>query len=770
DRTLEPAIATFGIDAVRVIDPTCGSGHFLLGAFHRLLAHLERARPGVDRRELAAEALSKVYGSDVNPYAVAIARFRLLLAFVEVCGVGALADAPALPSLASNVVVADSLLLGAEGSREMLELAWTGEDQEKWGPRAFDFADPVAVNKVFRQRFHAVVGNPPYKVCPDPALRELYRDGYPDSARGQSALAAPFTERFFKLAMDNGFVGLINANSFMKREFGKGLVERVLPRLDLNEVVDTSGIPIGGHGTSTVILFGRHRSPEGESLRVIMGRRGEPETPADPAQGKVWTSIVDNIDNLGFENSFITVADMPRSVFAKHPWSLGGGGAKELVDLIESRCATKLQNHAASIGLDAITRASDLFEQEGCTFQRIGIEDSVLMNYPCGEDIRDWGLSAPLSVPVAHDRSTWAPLESIEHLPGLTAFLWPHRGWLGARWVSGGTRLSDVGKPFWTIPQLPAEKHRTNLTITFAFVASHTYFALDRGGKIFNRTAQVVKLPAGATEEDHLSLLAFLNSSISSFLLKQVCSDKGVGGVGGGIGDERWEPRFEFDGTKVGALPVPPVDSICTAIAGALDRLARDRNAMMPRALLSRYESERDGSLSSFLASSRDRAVVLLHQMVALQEELDWRWYEVLGLLEPDELAEHRAMVARIKAYEPSPLPLMPGHRPFEQELHESGESTTWFERNGYDRPTEQALLRYRENPLSLFATRRRIIANNRSIALIERPEHKRRWTLRDYDAEAREAAAALLLDRVEAHVRSAESPMDVRTLVHALL
>ena len=35
DRTLTPAIETFGFRVVRMIDPTCGSGHFLLGGFAR---------------------------------------------------------------------------------------------------------------------------------------------------------------------------------------------------------------------------------------------------------------------------------------------------------------------------------------------------------------------------------------------------------------------------------------------------------------------------------------------------------------------------------------------------------------------------------------------------------------------------------------------------------------------------------------------------------------------------------------------------------------
>ena len=38
DRTLDPAIDEFGLEEVRLIDPTCGSGHFLIGAFERLFS------------------------------------------------------------------------------------------------------------------------------------------------------------------------------------------------------------------------------------------------------------------------------------------------------------------------------------------------------------------------------------------------------------------------------------------------------------------------------------------------------------------------------------------------------------------------------------------------------------------------------------------------------------------------------------------------------------------------------------------------------------
>ena len=67
---------------------------------------------------------------------------------------------------------------------------------------------------------------------------------------------------------------MITANSFMKREFGKKLIEEFFPRIDLTHVIDTSGAYIPGHGTPTVILFGRNRKPERRDRACGAGHQG----------------------------------------------------------------------------------------------------------------------------------------------------------------------------------------------------------------------------------------------------------------------------------------------------------------------------------------------------------------------------------------------------------------------------------------------------------------------------------------------------------------
>ena len=63
DRTLTPAIHEFGLEQVRLIDPTCGSGHFLIGAFHRLFALWREREPGGNATVLGQRTLDQIAGS-----------------------------------------------------------------------------------------------------------------------------------------------------------------------------------------------------------------------------------------------------------------------------------------------------------------------------------------------------------------------------------------------------------------------------------------------------------------------------------------------------------------------------------------------------------------------------------------------------------------------------------------------------------------------------------------------------------------------------------
>ena len=348
DRTLDPAIEEFGLEDFRMIDPACGSGHFLLGAFERILDRWRGKDKHTNDTALAQRALDAVHGVDVNPYAVAISRFRLLLAAMKASGIAKLKNAPGFKF---KLACGDSLLHG-EGSQLVL-----GE----WAPMAHHFQteDIEALRAILKTGyFHAVVANPPYIVPKDKALNAAYRERY-ESCYRQYSLAVPFMERIFRLAIPGGFTGQITANSFMKREFGKNLIEKFFPKMDLTHVIDTSGAYIPGHGTPTVILFGRNQAVVANVIRTVMGIRGEPSTPESAAQGLVWSAITKQVDVEGSESEFVSVADSQREIFYKHPWSIGGGGAAELKDRLDAAVTQQLSDVTTEIGFMLITGELD---------------------------------------------------------------------------------------------------------------------------------------------------------------------------------------------------------------------------------------------------------------------------------------------------------------------------------------------------------------------------------------------------------------------------
>ncbi|MGW0150816.1 BREX-2 system adenine-specific DNA-methyltransferase PglX, partial [Streptomyces sp. NPDC003333] len=301
DRTFEPAVKEFGLPTTSVIDPTCGSGHFLLGAFHRLVGKWRDREPGTDVRILAERALGQVTGVDINPFAVAIARFRLLIAAMKVCGLTRLERTPKWPI---RVATGDSLLpWGAFSSRAQGDLikmlasqaqANCEAEAEKKDIFAYDSEDADLLKDYLAEnQYTVVVGNPPYITVADPARNQLYRSIYPTVCHRQYALTVPFAKRFFDLAKWSdeygegaGHVGQITGNAFMKREFGKKLINDYFAHeVELTEVIDTSGAYIPGHGTPTVILVGRtNKRRRSATLRTVLGVQGEPSTPEKAAE------------------------------------------------------------------------------------------------------------------------------------------------------------------------------------------------------------------------------------------------------------------------------------------------------------------------------------------------------------------------------------------------------------------------------------------------------------------------------------------------------
>ncbi|MFI7870021.1 BREX-2 system adenine-specific DNA-methyltransferase PglX [Streptomyces salinarius] len=747
DRTMNPAVREFGYEELKMIDPTCGSGHFVLGAFRRLVRLWGEGQPGKDVHERVRAALDSVHGVDINPFAVAIARFRLLVAAMAAGGVKTLAEA-AKYDWPVYLAVGDSLIKSRRSQQGNL---FGGVDE--------DFVDELAEFKYATEdvheypgilrpgRYHVVVGNPPYITVKDKTLNALYRELYPACA-GKYALSVPFAQRFFELAKRGdaegrgyGMVGQITANSFMKREFGTQLIEGYFGHaVELTEVIDTSDAYIPGHGTPTVILVGRQRGGDGRSpvIRTVRTVQGEPFAPDNAAEGLVWQAIVDQIDKPGSVSQWVSVDDLDRKkYFGKQPWVLADGGL-ELNSTIEENAVGQLRSELSrDIGFASFPGQDDAFISDPRALRRQGIDAGLARPLVVGEVVRDWHVNAvesaitPYSAdlkPLPYDEaSSWG------------RWLWKARSHLRSTTDFDGKTQQSQGKPWWAWYRWVSERYRTPLSLTFAFVATHNHFVLERGGKVFKQSAPVIKLREGASEEEHLRLLGLLNSSTAGFWLKMVSHGKGNGGVNEGYRGAAWEEFFEFTGTKLESFPLP--SSYPTLLAVALDALAQELDAASPFSL-----AEGTSFTANVLRDGRGKWHSIRGRMIALQEELDWQVYSLYDLFPEDLRVSEDPYSQAIPECDV-------GERAFEIALARrvaAGEaSDDWFTRHGTPLVTEIPArwpAPYRE----IVQKRIDAIESNRAIAMVERPEYKRRWATEGWDTLQEKALRSWLLDRME--------------------
>lgn len=747
DRTLTPALAEFGLEKVRMIDPTCGSGHFLLGGFARLFDLWSQRES--NEIKAAQKALDGVWGVDINPFAVAIARFRLIVAAVQACGIKRLKQAPGWNiHLASG----DSLLFGSKPSFGGQRVGIAQQLSLFEVPAIYAVEDRKTLHEILGQGYHVVVGNPPYITVKDKSQNAAYRGLYSTCFRKYS-LGVPFTQRFVELGIQiseqaNGgtgaaaYVGMITTNAFMKRVFGKRLIEQFLTKVDLTHVVDTSGAYIPGHGTPTVILLGRSRQPVEETVRAVLGIKGEPGTPADAAQGFVWQSILRNVDAVGSQDAFTSSADLPRSTFRVHPWSIGGGGAAELKEKLDEDASAKLKDIAKSIGFACIIGEDEAFSSSASSHCFDGLPADALKNSIEGDHIRDWTVTTSTPVLFPYDANV-----RLRSDPALLNYLWPYRTVLSNRRDFGNTTYAASGRPFWEYHQIPSDKFSSPNALAFAEIATHNHFVFDRKLNLFKHSAQIIKLEDSATDRDHIGLLGLLNCSTACFWMKQTFHNKGstVDQHGARQRTDPFEDFYDHTGTGLKGFPLPEEATPYT-LASHLDDFARQRIIYLPETVCQAELPDSAG-----MASNHRRADAIQALMIALQEELDWQCYTLYGLIPQDD--KEPLFIEDFQVLTKDFEGLKLGQRAFEivmaRQMAKGELETTWFQRHG-STPITEIPPHWPAAYRKLVERRIKLIETNKEIALIEKPEYKRRWNTEPWEEQEQRALKNWLLDRLE--------------------
>ncbi|MFJ2770057.1 BREX-2 system adenine-specific DNA-methyltransferase PglX [Streptomyces sp. NPDC087300] len=735
--TVDPAITEFGPRGFRGIDPACGSGTFPLGLFARLLDAWRAMEPGTSDDKLIRRTLDSVHGCDVNPFAVDITRFRLLMAVARATGCSALRE---LPGHAINVAVGDALLdgRGAPGGASLW--LFPGEEDSAVG-MVEDVNEFSGVDLLGRNSYHAVISEPPFTSVRDRVKSSTYRNAY-EVASGMAPLSVLFTERMFQLAVrkgdrsPGGYVGQYTSSSFTKREFGKKLIDNFFPGIALTHVIDTSGVYVPGHGTPTLILVGRNDPTMRDTpVRSVLGERGEPAHPAHPALGIVWKSILDQIDRPGSTSEWVSVQDEPRQRFLRFPWTMTGGGGAGVMDLLSEAPRRLADLLAGRVGVDSNLGQRDVFALGRPWFLRHPDSARLARGMVTGETVGDWraGVSTEVLAPYDEDDK----LLPLDLSSSWGRHLWTMRQVLRA--APGAQESSGTGT-WWAWRHWSRGAHGQP-ALTFASVATHNRFALERGGRVLNRSAPVLRLPPDADEDDYLALLGLLNSSTAGFWLKQTGSVIGAGGPGVSPPGEDWARVYRFSPAALSRLPLPTGAPLVRA--RNLQALAEQLDAHEPSTVCAQEHPPAQNSLDAARVTQEETH----RQMIALQEELDWEVYGAYGLLSGDEQA--RLTTPR----DVMPPPLRLGERAFEIVLARKiavGEaSESWFVRHRTTPITE--IPQHWPTPYKeVVQARIDALESYSAIAIVESPEYKRGWLSEPWEQREEQALRTWLLDRCE--------------------
>jgi len=299
-----------------VLDPACGSGSFLLGAYQFLLDwHLEQYLKNPQRwakgkapkiyehhrhgwRLTTAERkrilLTNIYGVDIDPQAVEVTKLSLLLKVLE--GESAevlqkqrrLFRERALPDLGANIKCGNSLigpdfykdrqapLFDEEEQYRINAFDWQAEFPQVFGARGSGSGGrerrrdrspspkpqpQTSIPRSPASGFDVVIGNPPFIRIQTlrqwaPAEVDYYKKHYKAASKGNYDIYVVFIERGLKLLDCNGRLGFICPHKFFNAKYGESLRKVIADGKHLEHVVHFGDAQVfRGATTYTCLLF-----------------------------------------------------------------------------------------------------------------------------------------------------------------------------------------------------------------------------------------------------------------------------------------------------------------------------------------------------------------------------------------------------------------------------------------------------------------------------------------------------------------------------------
>ncbi|MDF0553298.1 DNA methyltransferase [Kamptonema sp. UHCC 0994] len=287
-----PRAVLQAIEQVKVCDPACGSGAYLMGMLHELLdlsqcLFASQTWESKTVYEFKLQIIeNNIYGVDLDPFAVNIARLRLWLSLaVEYEG----NDPPPLPNLKFKIEDSDSLIapnpqgsgmlrddiirqfrelkaqylrahLGGEKQRLIVEiekiktnisLLTHGSAKVAGFDWAVDFAEVFADGG-----FDIIVANPPYvRMELFKEIKPTLRKNFPEVHSDRADLYCYFYGRALQLLKQGGMLAFISPNKWFRAKYGEKLKKHIAETCQVYSITDFGDLPVFESATTYPMIF-----------------------------------------------------------------------------------------------------------------------------------------------------------------------------------------------------------------------------------------------------------------------------------------------------------------------------------------------------------------------------------------------------------------------------------------------------------------------------------------------------------------------------------
>jgi len=530
------------LNAIRIADPACGSGAFLIQSLERLkrehrwvadeTTRLTGHAEFWDMDVVVNDILShNLYGVDINPESVEIAKLALWMHT-------ATRDKP-LSSLDHNIRCGNSLVAPDFYASQPPELF---TETEREHVNAFDWH--AAFPEVFAAGgFDCIVGNPPYvklqhfrRVQPQVAeylLGATAADGSPlyrSTRTGNFDLYLPFIEKGLTLLRPDGHMGFIAPNLWQVNEYGAALRALLHANRRLDRWVDFKSFQVFREAITYT------------ALQFFTGRPNAAIRCAFAPDGAVA--------HIDWERP---AAAIPYAeLAADDTWNLLPDAERRLIDRLRRECKP-LEDSCKAIIVGIQTSADDIYHLTRLAADRyrtaagidVAIEDVIMRPLVSGPEAKryqqpksDTYLLFPYDITVSRP-ALFPPSQMAARFPQAWAYLKSHESALRTR----ENRKMDRDDCWYgyNYPKNLDKQELPKLCVAQTVPAMRVSFDHE-GAFFFNNVRVNGILPTSI--EDGWYLLGILNAPVADFVFRRVAKPKDNG-------------YFEANKQFIAPLPIP---------------------------------------------------------------------------------------------------------------------------------------------------------------------------------------------------------------------